>query len=338
MTILFLFMLIFANNVQFARAADTKTKTQLTPTIKFGGESNYSVDVTVGELNFQRPTLTITDNDKSISRYFSLTWSFENGKDSTDASGRVYSVDKTTGSVISKLYDGVTIGRRTGTATVVLTLSIAPRYKDTYELATGASTTASYTINVKSPEVTAEYRNGSTLLNGEQPKGLQFYCLNGTTTTCNYPTPKLSYTLDKSVYDVTADYDYKYEVTDGYQVTDWNKTISTTLTSDKGGSGTLTITATPKKEYESMLGTSAITTEISLETAYRTEKLKTYISFSKDFVDALKYRNVNQGTFTQSGSQQQTYTPDVIVTDENGNDISNLINSINWTATRGRLL
>lgn len=333
MTILFLFMLIFANNVQFARAADTKTKTQLTPTIKFGGESNYSVDVTVGELNFQRPTLTITDNDKSISRYFSLTWSFENGKDSTDASGRVYSVDKTTGSVISKLYDGVTIGRRTGTATVVLTLSIAPRYKDTYELATGASTTASYTINVKSPEVTAEYRNGSTLLNGEQPKGLQFYCLNGTTTTCNYPTPKLSYTLDKSVYDVTADYDYKYEVTDGYQVTDWNKTISTTLTSDKGGSGTLTITATPKKEYESMLGTSAITTEISLETAYRTEKLKTYISFSKDFVDALKYRNVNQGTFTQSGSQQQTYTPDVIVTDENGNDISNLINSINWTAT-----
>ena len=91
MTILFLFMLIFANNVQFARAADTKT--QLTPTIKFGGESNYSVDVTVGELNFQRPTLTITDNDKSISRYFSLTWSFKNGKDSTDASGRVYSVD-----------------------------------------------------------------------------------------------------------------------------------------------------------------------------------------------------------------------------------------------------
>lgn len=331
MTILFLFMLIFANNVQFARAADTKTK--LTPTIKFGGESSYSVDVTVGELNFQRPTLTITDNDKSISRYFSLTWSFENGKDSTDASGREYSVDPQTGSVISKLYDGVTIGRKTGTATVQLTLSIAPRYKDTYEFAEGAQKSASYTINVKSPEVTAEYRNGSTLLNGEQPKGLQFYCLNGTTTTCNYPTPKLYYTLDGSVYDVTADYDYKYEVTEGYQLTDYNKTISTNLTSDKGGNGTLTITATPKKEYESMLGTSAITTVISLKTAYRTEKLKTYISFSKDFVDALKYRNVNQGTFTQSGSQQQTYTPDVIVTDEDGNDISNLINSINWTAT-----
>lgn len=335
MTILFLFMLIFANNVQFARAADTKTKTPLTPTIKFGGQPNYSVDVTVGELNFQRPTLSITGPDgKSISRYFSLTWSFKNGTDSTDASGRVYSVDQNTGSVISKLYDGVTIGRKTGTATVVLTLSIAPRYKDTYEFAEGAQQSATYTINVKSPTVTTEYWNGSTLLNGEQPKGLQFYCLNGTTTTtCNYPTPKFYYKLDNSVYDVTADYDYKYEVTDGYQVTDWNKTISTTLTSDKGGSGTLTITATPKQEYQSMLGTSKITTTISLTTTYRTDKLKTYISFSKDVIDALKYRNVNQGTFTQSGSQQNTYTPDVIVTDENGNDISDLISNINWTAT-----
>lgn len=331
MTILFLFMLIFANNVQFARAAGTKTKTQLSPTVKFNVTSK---DATVGQLKFERPSITITDPDgKTISRYFSLSWSFKNGEDSTDTSGRVYSVDPETGSVISKLYDGVTIGRRTGTATVVLTLSIAPRYKDTYEFAEGAQKSATYTINVKSPEVTAEYRNGSTLLNGKQPKGLQFYCINGTTTTCNYPTPKFYYKLDNSVYDVTADYDYKYVVTEGYQVTDWNKTISTTLKTTDGGNGTLTITATPKKEYESMLGTSAITTEISLKTAYRTVKLKTYISFSKDFVDALKYRNVNQGTFTQSGSQQQTYTPDVIVTDENGNDISNLISNINWTAT-----
>ncbi|GEM_PF-1237151 len=334
MTILFLFMLIFANNVQFARAADTKTKTQLTPTIKFGGESNYSADATVGTLNFERPTLSITDSKgNSISRYFSLTWSFENGEDSTDTSGREYSVDPTTGSVISKLYDGVTIGRRTGTATVVLTLSIAPRYQDTYEFAKGASTTASYTINVNSPKVTAEYWNSSTLLKVAPDAGLQFYCLNGSTTTCNYPTPKFYYTLDNSVYDVTADYNYKYEVTEGYQVTDWNKTISTTLTSGNGGSGTLTITATPKKEYQPMLGTSEITTKISLTTTYRTDKLKTYISFSKDSVDALKYRNMSQSTYTKNGSQQKTYTPDVIVTDENGNDISNLISNINWTAT-----
>lgn len=331
-TFFILLFMFFAANAQKAMAQGTKT--QLTPTIKFGGESNYSVDATVGTLNFERPTLSITDSKgNSISRYFSLTWSFENGEDSTDASGRVYSVDKNTASVISKLYDGVTIGRKTGTATVQLTLSIAPRYKDTYEFAEGAQQSATYTINVKSPEVTAEYWNGSTLLKVAPDAGLQFYCLNGSTTTCNYPTPKFYYTLDNSVYDVTADYNYKYEVTEGYQVTDWNKTISTTLTSGNSGSGTLTITATPKKEYQPMLGTSEITTKISLTTTNRTDKLKTYISFSKDSVDALKYRNMSQSTYTKNGSQQKTYTPDVIVTDENGNDISNLISNINWTAT-----
>lgn len=170
-TFFILLFMFFAASAQTAMAQETKT--QLTPTIQFGGKSDYSVDATVGALNFGRPTLTITDNDKSISRYFSLTWSFKNGKDSTDASGRVYSVDETTGSVISKLYDGVTIGRKAGKATVVLTLSIAPRYKDTYELAKGASTTASYTINVKSPDVTAEYYNGSTKLTEEST--LQIY-------------------------------------------------------------------------------------------------------------------------------------------------------------------
>lgn len=327
-----LLFMFFAASAQTAMAEGAKTT--LKPTIKFHGTSSYSVDATVGTVKFERPTLSITDSEgKSISRYFSLTWSFKNGTDSTDASGREYSVDPTTGSVISKLYDGVTIGRKTGTATVVLTLSIAPRYKDTYDFAPKASTTASYTINVKSPEVTAEYYNGSTLLNGTPAAGLQFYCLNGTTTTCNYPTPKLYYTLDNSDYDVTADYDYKYEVTDGYKLTDGNKTISTTLTSENGGSGTLTITATPKEKYQPMLGTSEITRTISLTTTHRTDKLKTYISFSKDFVDALKYRNMDQNTFTKNGSQQITYTPDVIVTDENGNDISNLISNINWTAT-----
>lgn len=286
-TFFILLFMFFAASAQKAMAQETKK--QLSPTIKFGGESGYSADATVGTVNFGRPALSINDPDgKPISRYFSLTWSFENGKDSTDTSGRVYSVDPNTGSVISKLYDGVTIGRKTGTATVVLTLSIAPRYKDTYELAKGASTTASYTINVKSPTVTAEYYNGSTLLNGTPAAGLQFYCLNGTTT-CNYPTPKFYYTLDGSDYDVTADYDYKYEVTDGYKLTDGNKTISTTLTSENGGSGTLTITATPKEKYQPMLGTSEITRTISLTTTHRTDKLKTYISFSKDFVDALKF-------------------------------------------------
>ena len=75
-TFFILLFMFFAASAQTAMAAGTKT--QLTPNIKFGGTSSYSADATVGELKFQRPTLTITDPDgKSISRYFSLTWSFK---------------------------------------------------------------------------------------------------------------------------------------------------------------------------------------------------------------------------------------------------------------------
>lgn len=329
-SILFLFMLIFANNVQFARAAGTNK--QLSPTVTFSYDSKtsnneISVDATVGQLKFTRPTLNITVDGKSASRYFSVNWSFENGKDSTDTNGRTYSIDKKTGSVITKLYDGVVIGDTVGTAKVIVTLSIAPRYADTYDFASDATTTASYTINVKAPAVTVEYYNGSTLLNGTTKKGLQFYCLNNQTTTCNVPTHKLYYTLDNSTYDVSSYYDYTYSVTNGYSLSSDNKTISTSLNTSEGGTGTLTITATPKTEYQHLLGDTVRTTTIDLTTTYRTEKLKTYISFAKNEVDALKFRNIAQD---KAGEEQFTYSPDVIVTDENGNDISNLINNINW--------
>lgn len=113
-TFFILLFMFFAASAQTVMAQETKTKTKLSPTIKFGGESSYSVDATVGTVKFERPTLSIIDSEgKSISRYFSLSWSFKSGTDSTDVSGREYSVDETTGSVISKLYDGVTIGRKT---------------------------------------------------------------------------------------------------------------------------------------------------------------------------------------------------------------------------------
>lgn len=322
-TFFILLFMFFAASAQKAMAEETKTK--LSPTIKFGGESSYSVDATVGTVNFGRPTLTITDPDgKSISRYFSLTWSFKNGTDSTDASGRVYSVDPTTGSVISKLYDGVTIGRRTGTATVVLTLSIAPRYKDTYELATGATTTASYTINVKSPEVTAEYYNGSTKLTKEST--LQIYNYKNTWggdqhTSVPVPTAKLYYSLDNYNNDVTSCYDYKYDLTDGFSID------NNTITASKVGDGKLTITATPKKEYQAMLGSTPITTTVKLNCTVHDGKIKTYISFAKHELDTYKYRN-NQ-------EQYKINSPDVIVKDEYGNDITSLVTTwnVDWQNT-----
>lgn len=318
-TFFILLFMFFAASAQTAMAAEQKTP--LKPTIKFGETSSY--EATVGELKFERPTLSITDpDDKSISRYFSLTWSFEGGKDSTDTSGREYSVDPKTGSVISKLYDGVTIGRKTGTATVVLTLSIAPRYKDSYEFAEGASTTASYTINVKSPTVTAEYYNGSTKLTAEST--LQIYKYGQSQyTSVPEPTAKLYYSLDNSTNDVTSCYEYKYEVTDDFSI-NYNNTITAT----KVGEGTLTITATPKDTCKAMLGSTPITTTVKLNCSEHVGKIKTYISFAKHELDTYKYRN----------NQEQQYkinSPDVNVKDENGNDITNLVTTwnVDWKYT-----
>lgn len=318
-TFFILLFMFFAASAQTAMAAEQKTP--LKPTIKFGETSSY--EATVGELKFERPTLSITDpDDKSISRYFSLTWSFEGGKDSTDTSGREYSVDPKTGSVISKLYDGVTIGRKTGTATVVLTLSIAPRYKDSYEFAEGASTTASYTINVKSPTVTAEYYNGSTKLTEEST--LQIYKYGQSQyTSVPEPTAKLYYSLDNSTNDVTSCYEYKYEVTDDFSI-NYNNTITAT----KVGEGTLTITATPKDTCKAMLGSTPITTTVKLNCSEHVGKIKTYISFAKHELDTYKYRN----------NQEQQYkinSPDVNVKDENGNDITNLVTTwnVDWKYT-----
>lgn len=322
-TFFILLFMFFAASAQTAMAAGTKT--QLTPNIKFGGTSSYSADATVGELKFQRPTLTITDPDgKSISRYFSLTWSFKNGTDSTDTSGREYSVDPTTGSVISKLYDGVTIGRKTGTATVVLTLSIAPRYKDTYEFAEGAQKSATYTINVKSPKVTAEYYNGSTKLTEESTLQILNYTQWGMSKSTSVPVPtaKLYYSLDNSTNDVTSYYNYSYKFTEGFSI-DYNNNIK----SSKVGDGTLTITATPKDDYTAMLGSTPITTTVKLKCSEHTGKINTYISFAKHELDTYKYRN-NQ-------EQYKINSPDVIVKDEYGNDITSLVTTwnVDWKYT-----
>ena len=326
MTILFLFMLIFANNVQFATAADTKTKTQLSPTVKFNVTSK---DATVGQLKFERPSITITDDDgKAISRYFVLHWSFQNGTDSVDANGRGISVDPTTGSYITKLYDGVVIGDTAGTATVVVTLTIAPRYKDSYEFAEGATTSASYTLNVKSPNVTAEYYNGSTLLTDKSVLQLYSYSENNSTGTTSLPvpTPKLYYTLEGVTYDVSSYYDYTYTVKeedkDKFAIS--NSTITTTYSGSEVTSS-LTITATPKKKYQKTLGTTSINSTYTLKNSPHEGKIKTYIYLSTHQQDVLKIRNFSADLKTEQGNQQQTWSPYIIIRDEYGNDVTSLV-------------
>ena len=121
------------------------------------------------------------------------------------------------------------------------------------------------------------------------------------------PTTKLYYTVDNSTYDVTSYYNYTYAVTDG------------------DGKGTLTITATPKDDYKEMLGSTPITTEIPLSSTYKTGKIRTYITFKSYGQDALKFRNMSDKL------QQSTYSPNIIIKDEFGNDITSTVLKSNNT-------
>ncbi|MDD6438392.1 MAG: hypothetical protein PUG09_10075, partial [Prevotella sp.] len=287
--------------------------------------TSSSLEVTVGQLNVDKPTLAVTDPNtgKPIRGRFVERWGIidTNGKEVTKSEkvdNRVKFTDPTTGSTVNKLYGLDAIGKKTGSFKVFDQLIPQERYKDQYQ-----SVTATYTVKVKSPTVTVEYYNGSTLLNGSTPTALQFYTYNegNNSTTVPVPTAKLYYTLDNTTYDVTSDYDYSYSVTNGFSV---EKNSITTSLKD-GGTGTLTITATPKNDYKDMLGSDAIVKTIDLKTSKHEGKIKTFITFASYGQDALKFRNMT-GTL-----QQSTYSPALVIKDEFGNDITSTVLKSNNT-------
>ena len=294
-------------------------RAQTAPNVSF---STSTLEVTVGQLKFTRPTLSVTDptsTGKPIRGKFVERWHImdKDGKIVTTSKivdNRVKFTDPTTGSTVSLLYGLDSIGNKPGTFTVVGSLLPLPRYKNDYKAAE-----ATYTVIVKSPTVTAEYYNGSTLLNGTTTNSLQLFTYGsggGTSTSIPVPTAKLYYKVDNATYDVTSYYDYTYSATTGFTVN--NNTI-TSSQKNSDGTGTLTITATPKDAYKEMLGSKPITTEIPLSSTYKTGRIKTYITFKSYGQDALKFRNM-------SGKlQQSTYSPNIIIKDEFGNDITSTV-------------
>lgn len=293
-------------------------RAQTAPNVSF---STSTLEVTVGQLKFTRPTLSVIDPNtkKPIRGKFVERWHIKdkNGNIVTTSKvvdNRVKYTDPTTGSTVSLLYGLDSIGNKPGTFTVVGSLLPLPRYKNDYKAAE-----ATYTVIVKSPTVTAEYYNGSTLLNGTTTNSLQLFTYGsggGTSTSIPVPTAKLYYKVDNATYDVTSYYDYTYSATTGFTVN--NNTI-TSSQKNSDGTGTLTITATPKDAYKEMLGSKPITTEIPLSSTYKTGRIKTYITFKSYGQDALKFRNM-------SGKlQQSTYSPNIIIKDEFGNDITSTV-------------
>lgn len=303
-------------------------RAQTAPNVSF---STSTLEVTVGQLKFTRPTLSVTDpsTGKPIRGKFVERWQIKDKDgnivtESKEVDNRVMYTDPTTGSTVSQLYGLDAIGNKAGTFTVVDELLPLPRYQNDYKEAT-----ATYTVTVNSPTVTAEYYNGSTLLNGTTPNALQLYTYtikNGWggytsgATTVPVPSAKLYYTLDNATYDVTSDFTFAYTVTDGFSIS--NNTIKTSL--KDAGQGTLTITATPKNaEAKAKYGSTDIVTEIPIKVSTHTGKIKTYIYFAKHEEDTYKYHNI-------SSNQYFINSPDIIVKDEFGNDITSLVGSTNW--------
>lgn len=136
-----------------------------------------SLEVTVGQLSVTKPVLTVTDptTGKPIRGRFVERWGIEDAKgnrvtNAKKVDHRVKFTDPTTGSTVSLLYGLDSIGTKPGTFTVTDTLIPQKRYEDQY-----STVIAKYKVTVNSPTVTAEYYNGSTLLNGSTPVALQLY-------------------------------------------------------------------------------------------------------------------------------------------------------------------
>ena len=168
--LLMLVLLLFTAGCFVLRAQDATTA--VAPNASFNANA---LNVTVGQLTFTRPTLSVTDPNtkKPIRGKFVERWSIRDKDgnivtESKTVDNRVKFTDPTTGSTVSELYGLDAIGNKAGTFTVVDKLVPLTRYQSQYK-----ETEASYTVTVSSPTVTAEYYNGSTLLNSEST--LQIY-------------------------------------------------------------------------------------------------------------------------------------------------------------------
>jgi hypothetical protein len=136
-----------------------------------------SLEVTVGQLSVTKPVLTVTDptTGKPIRGRFVERWGIEDANEKPVVNAKVVDnrvkfTDPTTGSTVSLLYGLDSIGTKPGKFTVTDTLIPQKRYESQY-----STVIAKYKVTVNSPTVTAEYYNGSTLLNGSTPVALQLY-------------------------------------------------------------------------------------------------------------------------------------------------------------------
>ena len=297
-----------------------------TPTVTL---SKNSYMVTVGEKDFEVPTIIITDkNGNNITSRFSRTYNIEGGTQLTDEQGNVTKPvtwqDATTGTTVQERYGNVTIGSKTGKVTVNINFTPIGIYADKYN-----SISAQYTIQVNAPENinSTLSLNGNTIadkatLNISTGKDAYNNIKSGSIA---LPELKLTYTNDNDVYDITQYYDIDYTLDDTkggvFSLDKTNKTLTSTASND--AETTLTLKATPKADYASVYGDNPYTFTFPVKSSFIStdKKLKTYISFKEHVQEVYKA----PGTFNY-------YIP--VITDEHGNDITSLYKSNNtWNVS-----
>ena len=186
-----------------------------TPTVTL---SKNSYMVTVGEKDFEVPTITITNKKgNNITSRFSRAYSIEGGSKLTTTNDQGQTVDAkpvtwqdaTTGTTLLERYGSVNIGSKTGTVTVKIAFTPIGAYTDKYN-----SLTASYTITIQAPQNVTQTltHNGSTIednttLNISTGKDTYGNALSGFTA---LPELKLTYEQNKDVNDITQYYDISY--------------------------------------------------------------------------------------------------------------------------------
>lgn len=297
-----------------------------TPTVTL---SKNSYMVTVGEKDFEVPTIIITDkNGNNITSRFSRTYKIEGGTQLTDEQGNVTKPvtwkDATTETTVLERYGNVTIGGKTGMVTVTIDFEPYGVYADKYKEAT-----ASYTIEVQAPtNVTATLTHNGDPIDDKTPLNISTGKKDEWNTQSGFtalPELKLTYEQNNDTYDITKYYDIDYTLGDNvgqvFSLDKTNKKLISTATTD--AETKLTLTAKPKADYASVYGDNPYTFTFPVKSSFIStdKKLKTYISFKEHVQEVYKA----PGTFNY-------YIP--VITDEHGNDITSLYKSNNtWNVS-----
>lgn len=311
---------------------------KVTPTLTFNpSETVYTA--TAGQAKFVRPLLSVSDGSGSpVRSRFKLKWTVVDANGNTpaetkDDDGKRIYVDPITGTSVQTVYGVVKIGEKVGSLTVKVTATPVSKFAGQYNEAS-----AEYKINVTAPTVNFKVYDGDVEVTTDNtdsdPINVYTYKdkTSGKIATMDRALPVMNiwHELNGVTISDTAKYNISYSFASGdifEKIGPMFRVKSDYLKeTDEPTRGTLTITATAKDGYDVNIYKPIIYTVYVQSQYLKGDKpLKTYIKFVKNG----KPQNVQSHyrVYRRDGATLQLYTtptemPAVVITDENGNDVT----------------